>query len=58
LKVYNLLGSEVAVLVRNEKKPAGTYSATFDASKLASGIYFYTLYSENFRATKKMLLIK
>ena len=58
LKVYDLLGREVAVLIQNENKSAGTYSVTFDALKLSSGIYFYTLYSENFRATKKMLLIK
>jgi hypothetical protein len=58
LKVYNVLGREVALLIQNEKKTAGTYSTTFDASKLSSGIYFYTLTSENFKATKKMLLIK
>jgi hypothetical protein len=58
LKVYNVLGSEIAVLADNEKKAAGTYTATFNASKLSSGVYFYTLYSDNFKSTKKMLLIK
>jgi len=57
LKVYNILGNEVATLV-NEQKSAGNYSVNFDASKLSSGIYFYTLSSGNFRETKKMMFIK
>jgi Secretion system C-terminal sorting domain len=57
LKVFDILGREVATLV-NEVKEAGNYSATFDASKFSSGIYFYTLKSGNYLATKKMLLLK
>ena len=57
LKVYDILGSEVAELV-NEVKEAGNYSVTFNASELPSGIYFYTLNSGNFMATKKLILLK
>jgi len=57
LKVYDMLGTEVASLV-NENKEAGNYSVTFNASVLPSGIYFYTLTSGNFMATKKLILLK
>jgi hypothetical protein len=57
LKVYNLLGKEVAVLVNGEK-PAGSYNLEFDAGKLPSGTYFYTLQAGNFVQTKKMVLLK
>ncbi|MFA5870647.1 MAG: T9SS type A sorting domain-containing protein [Candidatus Paceibacterota bacterium] len=59
LKVYDLLGREVAILV-NEEKPAGKYSVQFDASSLASGIYFYRLDVGHgqFSQTKKMILVK
>jgi hypothetical protein len=57
LKVFDLLGREVAILV-NEKKDAGQYSVQWDASARASGIYFYTLQAGTFRETKRMLLIK
>ena len=57
LKVYDILGIEVAELV-NEVKEAGNYSVTFNASELPSGIYFYTLTSGNFIATKKLILLK
>lgn len=57
LKVYNLIGQEVATLV-NEIQNASAYEASFDASKLSSGIYFYTLRSGNFVETKKMMLLK
>lgn len=57
LKVYDLLGREVASLV-DEYKPAGKYEVDFDGSQLPSGIYFYTLTSGNFTATKKLLLLK
>jgi hypothetical protein len=57
LKVYDVLGNEVSSLV-NEEKQAGSYTVTFDAGRLASGIYFYTISANNFHQTKKMLLIK
>lgn len=57
LKVYDLLGKEVALLV-NDYKEAGYYSVKFDASELSSGIYFYTLTSGNFKDTKKIILLK
>jgi hypothetical protein len=57
LKVYDILGREVAALV-NEVKQAGSYSVTFDAGRLASGIYFYKLQSGSFVETKKMILLK
>ena len=57
LKVYDILGNEVASLV-NEEKAQGVYTVTFDASHLSSGIYFYKLQSGSFVETKKMLLLK
>ncbi|MEP0862682.1 MAG: T9SS type A sorting domain-containing protein [Ignavibacterium sp.] len=57
LKVYDVLGNEVATLV-NEEKPAGSYEVTFDASNLSSGIYFYKINAGSFSDTKKMILIK
>jgi hypothetical protein len=57
LKVYDMLGKEVATLV-NEVKQAGYYSATFDASKIASGIYISTIQTNKFTQSKKMLLVK
>ena len=57
INVYNIIGQEVATLV-NDVKEAGEYSITFDASKLASGLYLYQLKAGSFVQTKKMLLIK
>jgi hypothetical protein len=57
LKVYNVLGQEVATLVDGVVS-AGSHEATFDASRLSSGIYFYTLRSGSFVETKKMVLLK
>jgi len=57
LKVYDVAGREVAVLV-NGRKEAGEYTAQLDASNLPSGVYFYTLRSSGFSSSKKMLLIK
>ncbi len=57
LKVYNILGSEVATLV-NENLSAGSYRFNFDAADLASGIYLYELNAGNFREIKKMNLLK
>jgi hypothetical protein len=57
LKVYNILGQEVASLFEGFQK-AGSYTTNFDASKLASGVYFYRLQAGQFNATKKMLYLK
>lgn len=58
LKVYDILGNEVSSLVNNERLASGQYEIKFDASKLSSGIYYYTIRAENFIDTKKMLLVK
>jgi hypothetical protein len=64
LKVYDVLGNEVATLV-DEYREAGVYEVKFDAGKISSGIYFYriTIHSDKLRAgvlteTKKMTLLK
>jgi hypothetical protein len=57
LAVYNLLGSEVAMLV-NETKGAGTYTVNFNAQNLSSGVYFYKLETGNTLLVKKMMLLK
>ena len=57
LKVYDILGSEVATLV-NEGKSAGNYEVDFDADKLSSGVYYYQLKAGNFVSTKKMILLR
>lgn len=57
LKIFNILGSEVATLV-NETLAAGSYKFNFDASNLASGIYLYKLTAGNFAQIKKMNLLK
>lgn len=57
LKVFDVLGSEIAVLVNENLKP-GTYEIKFDASKFPSGVYYYKLTAGNFIETKKMILIK
>jgi hypothetical protein len=57
LKVFNILGSEVATLV-NENLSAGAYKYNFDAQNLASGVYLYELNAGNFREIKKMNLLK
>jgi len=57
LKIFDLLGREAAILV-NEKLQPGTYETTFDASMLPSGVYFYSLKTNTFTDTKKMILIK
>jgi len=57
LKVYDVLGKEVATLVNGEKS-AGSYEIEFDASKLSSGVYFYNLRSGDFTQTNKMVLMK
>jgi hypothetical protein len=57
LKVYNVLGQEVATLV-NERREAGRYEAVFDGSKLTSGVYYYRLQAGNYNETKKLLLLR
>jgi photosystem II stability/assembly factor-like uncharacterized protein len=57
LKIYDILGKEVAILV-NENLKAGEYEVTFNGSRLPSGIYFYKLIAGDFAETKKMVLIK
>jgi len=57
LKVYDVLGNEVATLV-NEEKTTGSYEVSFDAKGLSSGIYFYKLTTGSFVETKKMILLR
>ena len=57
LAVYNLLGQRVALLV-NQLQASGVHAVSFDASRFASGVYFYQLRAGDFVQTKKMLLIK
>ena len=57
LKVYDVLGNEIATLV-NENKQAGTYEVEFNGAGLTTGIYYYRLESEGFVQTKKMILLK
>ena len=57
LKVYDLLGKEVKILV-NEIKPPGNYSIEFDGSDLSGGIYFYKIESGKFTQVRKMILLK
>ena len=57
LKVYDLLGREVATLV-NQEMSTGNYAADFDASKLSSGTYIYTLSVNGVSISKKMMLLK
>jgi hypothetical protein len=57
LKVYDVLGNEVATLV-NEENAAGNYEVDFNAAELSSGIYFYRLNAGSFIDTKKMILLK
>jgi photosystem II stability/assembly factor-like uncharacterized protein len=57
LKVFDILGREIATLV-NEEKPAGEYEVEFNGTNLPNGIYFYRLKAGSFVETKKMVLIK
>jgi hypothetical protein len=51
------MGREIEKLV-NEEKGVGNYNIKFNASKLASGIYFYTIQAGDFKETKKLILLK
>jgi hypothetical protein len=57
LKVYDVIGNEIAVIV-NEEKPAGEYVIPFYPGSLSSGVYFYKLTAGNYVRTKKMVLIR
>ncbi|MBD3341420.1 MAG: T9SS type A sorting domain-containing protein [Candidatus Lokiarchaeota archaeon] len=57
LKVFNIIGEEIATLI-NEKKQPGSYTVRFDASHLPSGIYIYQIKTQHFSRTKKMLLVR
>ncbi len=57
IKVYDILGNEIATLM-DEEKSVGIYEQTWDAENLPSGIYFYQLRAGSFVETKKMILIK
>jgi hypothetical protein len=57
LKVYDVLGKEIAILVNKNQKP-GSYTVEFNANKLSSGIYFYKLRSGSFTKIQKMILLK
>ena len=65
LKIFNILGEVVSVLVLNQEYDAGYYDVSFDASRLASGVYYYELAAREsegtqseFRQVKKLLLLK
>ncbi len=60
LKIYDLLGNEVAILTDNEYREAGTYSTELNSNELnlSSGVYFYQLKAGGFSATKKLILMK
>ncbi len=57
LKVFNVLGQEVATLV-NAQQAAGYYTASFNANTLSSGVYFYKIEAGNYTSVKKMMLLK
>jgi hypothetical protein len=57
LRVYDILGREVATLV-NEEKPAANYEIKFNANNLSSGVYFYRIAAGNFISTKKFIILK
>jgi endonuclease/exonuclease/phosphatase family metal-dependent hydrolase len=57
LKIYDMLGNEVATLI-SEEKSAGAYEVVFNAPEITSGVYFYVLRAGDFSETKKMILLK
>jgi photosystem II stability/assembly factor-like uncharacterized protein len=58
LKIFDLTGKEVATLLQNEQKTAGTYELIFDARNLPSGVYLYKLQAGQYAETKKMILLR
>jgi hypothetical protein len=57
LKIYDVLGKEIAVLVNEDLKP-GTYEIDWNAENIPTGVYFYSLITNNFTQTKKMVVLK
>ena len=57
LKVFDVLGREVAILVNKEQEP-GNYEVQFNAKNLSSGIYYYRITAGDFMKTMKMILLK
>lgn len=57
LKIYDILGKEIAVLV-NENLTSGIYEVEWNASNFTSGVYFYSLFTDNYRQTRKMVIVK
>lgn len=57
LRIYSTTGKMITELI-NENKMAGNYSVNFDGTDLSSGVYFYSLETDNFRETKSMMLVK
>jgi hypothetical protein len=58
IRIYDLLGREVAVLAKDEFKKAGRYEINWNASNMASGVYIYRIEAGDYKSTKKMVLIK
>jgi hypothetical protein len=58
LKVFNVLGEQIAVIFENKPMKVGKYTVTFNARNLSSGVYFYSLRANDFNKTMKMLLVK
>jgi len=57
IDVYNILGQHVATIL-DTKKPAGYHLINFDAGRLSTGLYFYTIRADHFSEVKKMMLVK
>lgn len=57
LKVYDIVGREVATLVSDPQEP-GTYTIEWDAREIASGVYFYRMQADGFTATRKLILLR
>jgi len=57
IKVYDVAGREIETS-ENSERTAGTYTVTFDAKQLSSGVYYYKLTANNYTAAKKFVLIK
>ncbi len=57
IKVYDILGNEIATLV-NEAKSTGSYHVTFNSAKIPSGVYFYKLQAGNYSVAKKLVIVK